>query len=293
MTATAAVNGAYSPISESNAIPAYLHRKLAANAQVGRGQFATVSLSTGFAALNDGTVPGQASAGSGDPSVLSDTDATAGNAQVRLSQRWIKGVPASTISQDGFADTDFGVPFWIKDENTPGKLSNSGGSNRSLGGVVFGLGDDSNPILWDGPVAWLLARAALMADNKIGAWHQIADAAAGTATTEIAVTREKMHGVVTGITFTGDAVVADNTDFDTITISKRDGAGGAAVVLGTYDTRAANQGAVTQHVPAAFSLSAVAGALNVLETDIVTITVVKAGAGKALRGTFRVLQKVI
>ena len=111
-------------------------------------------------------------------------------------------------------------------------------------------------------------------------------------TAERAIPSSKIHGLVSAIQFVGAAVAADNTDYVTITVSKRDGAGGAAVVLGTYDSRAANQGAVTAFVPAAFSLSAVAGALNVLETDIITLTVAKGGAGKTLTGAFRVITKV-
>ena len=45
-------------------------------------------------------------------------------------------------------------------------------------------------------------------------------------------------------------------------------------------------GAVTAFVPASFTLSVVAGALYLLETDIVTITTVKGGAGKVITGTF-------
>lgn len=290
---TAAINPGYRPVGDDEAIPAFLNRALKASAQIGRGQFGTLSLSTGYAELNDGATPNQACVGVGDVANLSDTSSVAGQARARFSQRHFKGVKASTISLDGFADTDFGIPFWIKDENTPGKLTNSGGSNRSLGGVAFGLDTDGNPILWTGPVAWLVGRSAHLLDRVVGGWHQIADAAANTVTAERPMTREPVHGLITAITFDGLAVAADNTDYVTATISKRDGAGGGAVVVGTYDSRAANQGAVTAFVPMAFSLSAVAGALNLLETDVLTVAVAKAGAGKALTGTIKVIQKVI
>lgn len=293
MPATAAINGAYRPVDQNAAIPASLNCPLAASAQVGRGQFATVSLSTGYAALNDGATPNQACAGFGDPSVLSDVSSSAGEARVRLSQRWTKGLPASTESNDGFTDADFAAPFWIANENTPGKLTNLSGDNRSLGGLVMGLDTDGNPILFAGPIGWTLGRAAHALDRVVGASHQIADAAANTATTERPIVRTPVHGPVTGIDFTGAAVAADDTDYVTATVSKRDGAGGAAVVLGTYDSRAANEGAITALVPAAFTLSAVAGALNLLETDIVTITIVKGGSGKVLTGAFRLVQKVL
>lgn len=290
--ATPQVNAAYTPFNEHDAIPAFLHRPLAASSQAGRGQFVTVSLSTGYAALNGGATPNEASAGTADPSPLSDTSPIAGEALVRLSQRWLRGIPASTASNDGFTDADFGKPFFIADENTPGKLSNLSGNNRSLGGICFGLSEDSNPILWDGPVAWLLARATLLTDAKVGGWTRVDDADGSFA--ETGMNREKLHGVITGVQLIDDAgIAADNTNFITITISKRDGAGGAAVVVATYDSRAANQGAASAWTPKAFALSAVAGALNLLETDVLTITGAKGGTGQAVASNIRLIQKVI
>lgn len=293
MPATAAINGAYRPVDQNAAIPASLSRPLAGSAQVGRGQFATVSLSTGYAALNDGATPNQACAGFGDPSVLSDVSSSAGEARVRLSQRWTKGLPASTESNDGFTDADFAAPFWIANENTPGKLTNLSGDNRSLGGLVMGLDTDGNPILFAGPIGWTLGRAAHALDRVVGASHQIADAAASTATAERPIVREPVHGVVTAIEFVGLAVTGHADDHATITVSKRDGAGGGAVVLGTYSTDSDVDGAISAFEPAVFNLSAVAGALNLLETDIVTVTVAKGGSGQALTGAIRVVQKVL
>jgi hypothetical protein len=136
---TAQMNGGIAFLSESQAIPGYFSRFLAASAQVGKGQFVTVAPATGYASLADGTVPLQISGGIGDFSELSDTSTTAGVAMARLSDRMCYGMLASTSSNDSFTDADFGVPFYMKDENTPGKLSNLSGSNRSLGGLVFGL----------------------------------------------------------------------------------------------------------------------------------------------------------
>jgi hypothetical protein len=293
MPGTAEINGAYKPVNEHDAIPAYLSRPLAASEQVGRGQFVTVDLSTGYAALNDGTVPGQASAGVGDPSTLSDTSSVAGSARIRLSQRHMKSIPASAEAGDGFADTDFGKAFYIADENTPGKLSNFGANDRSLGGLVFGLDTDGYPILWTGPVAWLLARAVQALDATVGAQLYIENALASDTTTERAIHREPVHGLVTGIEFIGAAVTGDGTNFATMTISKRDGAGGAAVVLGTYSTDTGAESTISVFEPAVFTLSVVAGALNLLETDIVTATVTKDGTGQVLDGVIRVVQQVI
>lgn len=295
MTATPALQGSWTPVSDHNAIPAWLSRPLAASEQVGKGQFTTVSLSTGYAILNDGTTPLQVSAGNGDYAELSDTSATAGLAKVRVSERWFYGLAASTIANDSFTDADFGVPFWIKDENTLGKLSNYSTSNRSLGGLVFGLAFDGTPLAWSGPIASLLGRATLVTSGMIGGSYALADAAASTTTAERGIHREKLHGVVTAVEFVGAAVAADNTDYVTITVAKRSlsDAYAAATTIATYDSRAANQGAISDFTPASFSLSAVAGALNLLETDTLTITVAKGGSGKTLTGSVRVIQKVI
>lgn len=293
MPATPAINGGYRPVNEHDAIPAFLNAPAKANAQAGRGQFVTVDLADGLAALNDGATPNQACAGFADPAVLSDVSSVAGAARIRISQRWTKGLPASEEAGDGFTEADFAAPFFIANENAPGKLSNLAGDNRSLGGLVIGLDTDGNPILFAGPIGWTLGRAAHLCDSVVGASHQIADAAANTATAERAIVREAIHGRVVAIEFIGAAVPADDTDYVTITVAKRDGAGGGAVTLGTYDSRAANQGAITAFVPAAFALSATAGALDLLETDIVTVTVAKGGSGEPLTGAIRLVQKVI
>lgn len=293
MSATPQLNGAWTPISDHNAIPGYVARPLAASAQVGKGQLVTVDPTTGYASLNDGTVPNQVAAGVGDYAELSDTSSTAGAAAARLTDRWFYGLASSTVVGDSFADSDWAVPFYIANENTLGKLSNYNGSNRSLGGVVFGLAVDSTPVAWCGPIASILGRSLLNLNATNAANYDIADAAANATIAERAIERQKVHGVVTAVEYVGAAIAADATDYVTVTVSKRDGAGGAAVVIATYDSRAANQGAATAFVPKSFSLSAVAGALNLLETDIITITTAKGGAGKTITGNVRVVQKVI
>jgi hypothetical protein len=297
---TVQVNGGIKFLTESQAIPGYFARFLGASAQVGKGQFVTVAPATGYASLADGTVPNQISGGIGDFADQSDTSTVAGVAAARLTDRMVSGIPASTSSNDGFTDADFGVPFYFKDENTPGKLSNLSGSNRSLGGLVFGLdlnnSGPATPILWTGPVAHLLARATLVTNALIGGWasHPV-DAMASTTTADKTMFRAQVHGVITGVRIgTLGTLAADNTDYVTINVYKADGAGGARVLVASYDSRAANQGALAAGVPKAFALSAVAGAINLLETDILTYEVLKAGAGKIVPvSTIEVVQKAI
>ncbi len=288
----AEINGSYSPVTESDAIPGFSSVPLAADAQVGRGQFSTIAPSTGHASLNGGNVPGQIAAGMGDPSNLSDKSAVAGAATLRLSYRWFKGVPASTVASDGFTAADMAVPFYIAGDSTPGKLSHNGSDDRSLGGLVFGLDEGNNPVCWSNPIAWLLARSAHQSDATLAGSYAIADGSASAATAERAIERNPVHGVVTAIEFIGAAVTANDTNNATITVSKRDGEGGAAVSLGTLTTNVAG-GSVVAFTPKALTLSATAADLNLLETDVLTVTVAKAGSGASLVGNIRVIQKVI
>lgn len=240
-------------------------------------------------------VTGLVSAGFANQDTV-DAGGSDGDARTRLQQSFVAWPNNSSVSGDGITQADMAVPFYWVDNQTPGKKSNAGGHNRSVGGLAFGLDGkpgNSAPILYVGPIAWLIARATMVTNAAPLASYGIADASASAATAERTIRRPKWHGTVTSIEFTGAAVAADNTDYVTVTVSKRDGAGGNAVTLGTYDSRAANQGAISAFQPAAFSLSAVAGALDLLETDVVTITVAKGGSGKSLVGEVLVNGKVL
>lgn len=295
MSATPVLNASWTPWSDQ-ALPHNLARPLAANSQVGKGQLVTVAPATGYASLNDGTVPGQVAAGNGDYSELSESSAVAGAAFVRLSERWFYGLGMGT-STDAFTDADFGVPFYIKDENTLGKLSNLSGSNRSIGGLVFGLAIDGTPNAWTGVLAGLLARATLVSNAVVGgSYPHPVDASAATATAEKSLIRTPVHGQVTEISIVSalGTIVADPTDYVQVNVYKNDGAAGVHVLLGTYDSRAANQGALAAGTTKQFSLSVVAGALNLLETDQLSYEVIKQGAGKIIPvSTIRVVQKAI
>ena len=294
MTATAAnTNGLAQICGAQSPLPPSLRLPLQASAQVGRGQNCTID-SNGNAGLNDGTVPGLISAGFAFPEVLSDTNAATAAAAAAFYQGAASGAPASTTAGDSFLAGDWGVPFWIADENTAGKLSNSGGNNRSLGGLVLGLDPLGTPRLLSGPVFQAIARGVLLANSKTGGWWQIADAAATSTAAETAIHREQLHGQVTAVQFipTGN-IAADATNIATLVVAKRNGAGGGAVTMATFSTLNTSNGAMTAFTPAAFTLATAAGALNVLETDVLTLTETKGGSGQQLNGTLRVVQKVI
>lgn len=295
MTATATSFTAWRPIGVTTQLPPGVTVLLqGSDAQIGRGQLATLDAS-GNAALNDGTVPGLICAGVGDRDKLSDHNATAGIAATGL---WcgFGVIPFSTGAGDGFTAADKGgVPAFIATENSIGRKSNVSGNNRSIAGVCFGLDDAGLAVLWAGPQAQAVARAMLALNAYPLGSFGIADAAASTAVAERAIRRPKVKGTIADVSFTGAAVTGDNTDYATVTIAKRGlaDAYAAATTVATYDTRITGQSTITALTPTALVLSVVAGALFLLETDILTIVTTKGGSGKVLTGEFLVNGKAI
>jgi len=274
-------------------LPFQIRRPLAQDCA--RGQLLQIN-SAGNAVRCDGVTPNLKAFGPADRDQLAGTDPT--DAAMAAWQNFVSQYLPSTIANDGPTDTSIAQVVWGVDTKTVGLLSNYNGDNRSMIGLVYGFDGDNvpTPLIWSGLVAWCVARGVHIADHKSRAWYSIADASASTATTERVIPGESLHGQITAITFTGAAVAADPTDYATITIAKRGSADAyaSATTIGTYDTRATptGQGAITAFTPASFSLSVVAGALNVLEDDIITITVTKAASGKTLTGAFNVQMKV-
>lgn len=277
---------------------------LAANEDVSYGQIALVSASTGNAQLADDETPNMIAGGTANMAEQSASSTTAGAARLFVSWGSAVGRPASTTANDTPSAASIGVPAWVAGASTYGLLTHTGTvagatlKNRSIGGLFLGLDPDSpvggtaRPYVWEGPVAQAVARGVMVANAFMLASTEIADAAANTAIAEKAIRRPKIHGRVTSVELTGAAIAADDTDYITVTIAKRDGAGGGATTIATYDSRAANNGAVTAFVPAAFTLGT-GTALDLLESDIVTVTTVKGGSGKVITGTILVNGKAI
>lgn len=113
-----------------------------------------------------------------------------------------------------------------------------------------------------------------------------ADAMAGDATTERTISFFVPAHITNGIKFVQIAILptaamaADNTDYVTVTLAKNDGAGGARTTIATYDSRAANQGALVAFD--AIDMSIAAAGESVAAGSLLTVTVAKAGAGKVL-----------
>ncbi len=291
MTAASGRIAGPKPYGDHNPIPWGDTLALAASVAPYRNWLLGVVPTTGYVVAQAAGVTDLVSAGFADRDEPSSS--SAGRSFMLARQQFVSGFLNSEETNDALLSTDYAAPFWIVDNQTVGRLSNFSGVNRSLGGLAFGIDPDTDtPILYPGPIGWTLGRAALMANNAILASVPIVDAAASDTIAERVIPTEKLHGKISSIQLVGAAIAANNTDYITLTISKRDGAGGGAVVLGTYDSRAANQGALTAFVPGEFSLSAVAGALNILETDVVTIIEAKGGAGKSVIGAVRIIGKV-
>lgn len=246
---------------------------------------------SGYGIVADATSVGLRVAGIYEDS-RSNVSTIDGQNVVRVSNGYGGRYPMSTVAP--FTTNDRIAPAYLTARRTIGKNPSASGVALPLVGVVIGLDNDGTPITWIGDTAQAFARAHLLVKAFPLAIHNIADAAASTAVAERVVSfRPKIKGTVTDVTYTGSALVIGDTDYVTVSIAKRDGAGGGAVVLATYDSRAAGNGAATAFVPKALTISVVAGALSLIDTDVVTITTVKGGAGQVLTGEFLVNGKAI
>jgi hypothetical protein len=265
-----------------------------ASQSAGYGQ-AVYYNAAGNVALNDGASPALVCAGViVDRSVTGDS--VAGVTAAMVHRGTGDGQASSTIANDAFLAADVLAVAYDAGNGVPGKLSNYSGSNRSIMGLCLGLDAKGAPIIWAGPEASLAARSLLLVSTKVLGWYaHPVDGAANTATAEKSIAREPVHATITAIKFTTlGTLAADPTDYAVINVYKADGLGGTHVLVGSYDTRAANQGAIAAGVPAVFSLSAVAGALNLLETDVLSYEVTKAASGKIVPvGVLTVIGKVI
>lgn len=287
-------NNGWGPINTVTQLPPGDTAPQQASAQAGQGQAVHFDAS-GNVARNDGATPGLICAGVAYPGKLSALSTIAGASALMVHQGLGGGQAASTESGDGFTAADVLTPCFDAGDGVPGKLSNFEGDNRSILGVVLGVDEKGDPRVWAGPVASAVARSLLIANAFPHAWFTITDAAASTTTAERAIPSSKIHGIINAVEFVGAAVAANDTDYVTVTIKRYSLADAYAsgVTVATYDSRAANQGAIAAFTPAAFLLSATAANLEKLETDRFTLTVAKGGSGKQLIGEFMVNGKVI
>lgn len=185
----------------------------------------------------------------------------------------------SATEGDSFVDGDAPALAYAASNREIGKL----GTNRSVGGLFLGLDEDTGmAILWPGRIAHAIALGLAMAKAPGCLWQKAAaDAAAGTATAESLIPRLGRQERIVGIEFVpAAALTANDTDYATITVRKRDGAGGAAVVVATLTTKiTGGSGNWTAFVPV--SLGTIT-APDLLSGDLLTIEITKAGSGVAV-----------
>ena len=287
MSTTPQINGAWNTVGNESQLQTGFQLPPAAGARIGRGQLCTASPSTGFVGLADAAAPNQIGCGHGYPGAVTAAPGAAGSGTVLLWQGESRDAPGSTIAGDSFAATDIGVPYYAADENTPGKLSNYAGSNRSLHGIVLGLWRGM-PALWSGVVAWLVARCVTMANNaSAGAVAYPADSGAtvdigstSAATAALIIPRTKLHGALTSVEIIPSAALSATSGNDrTITIWKLDTLGVASPVsVATFVTTTALVAGVAQ----AFTLTGTTANLNMLETDILAYSTVHASSGAVI-----------
>jgi hypothetical protein len=313
VSATAISFTAFAPEALGTQLPTGSNVPLQANAQIGQGQLATFDAS-GNAALNDGTVAALIAAGVGADK-LSDTNTTAALAKARMHEG-MGVIPFSTAASDGFAAADIGgVPAFIADENTIGKLSNVSGNDRSFAGVCFGLVDTDNTgtlaRFWGGRDGQLVARALhSLINDATGLYSYAQDASAstdlgsasggppGTALTTIGfvLARPKRRSLITSVEIIPSSALSASgaTNYRYIQLWKVDGTGGVALgsspLVATFTT---STQALVAGQPTAFTLGA-AAALLLRETDFLAGISVHASAGATVPQSFiRANAKVI
>ncbi len=283
---------------------------LAAGERAGQGQLLAYN-AAGYVTLVDGATPGLVPAGVANVKLSpgSPSNAVNGQAKIVVWTGYGGGAPASEESGDNFTIADTCTPAWGASSDALGKLSNFGGFNRSLMGLVLGItpfvAEDSDgasagtPRAWIGPVAQAVARGLLAAGGAnggalLGQHTYAVDAGAGTDLTEVifSTPRAKLHGIIIAIEYIPNATLgADATNYKTLTVTKYDANGANGVVVGTLTTVA---GFATKWKAYTFTLSVVAHALEVLEGDNFTIQNSHAVSGAITpAGVLRVLGKVI
>ncbi len=300
MTAVRNTSTGWGKVSLTQAIPPGDDRNLQANttATAPAGGQAVFYDGSGNVALSDGTVPGLICAGVCDDKEAPVSSIAAANS-IRLWQGFFE-LPLNGTSSDAILSTTVIAPVWDGGNGVPGLLSNLSGNNRSLMGLTFGLSDGGYPIIWAGPVAQTIARALHGANNESagsvaypvdgGATADVGSTSAATAA--IIMPRSKVHGVITSIEIIPSAALSATSGNDrTITIWKLDTLGVAAAVnVGTFTTTTA----LVAQTRALFTLSVVAGALNMLETDILAYSTVHASSGAVIpQSAIRANLKVI
>lgn len=177
----------------------------------------------------------------------------------------------NSTSGDAIAQANVGSVCYLADDQTVALTSNSGA--RSAAGQILSL-DSSGVWVSVGLGAFeLLNLAALKQAQYL---KVAADGAAGTATTETVFNRVSRTGTIVGAWYAPSAALTgDATNNATLTLAKRDGAGGGASTVATITTTAV-AGNWTAFVPV--SLGTLSNT-SVAAGNVLTFAISKGGTG--------------
>lgn len=181
----------------------------------------------------------------------------------------------NSSSSDAIAQANVGSYCYLADDQTVALTSNTGA--RSLAGQILSIDSAGVWVLIGVGNVELLSIAAL----KQAQYMKIAaDGAANTATSETAFARVGRTGTIVGAWYVpSGALATDETDYATLTLAKRDGAGGGSSTVAAKATNAAGSGSWTAFIPV--SLGTLSNA-SVAAGNVLTFAISKAGSGKAV-----------
>jgi hypothetical protein len=125
----------------------------------------------------------------------------------------------------------------------------------------------------------VLEKLASQCLNEVITWEKAAaDGAAATTTAESTIIRAPFAlGVFAAYYVPAAALTADNTNFATITIAKRDVNGANSVTLATVTTQITGSGNWTAFKPVPIPLQSTA--VNLAAGEVLTVTIGKSGSG--------------
>lgn len=177
----------------------------------------------------------------------------------------------NSTSGDAIAQANVGSMCYLADDQTVALTSNAGA--RSLAGQILQIDSTGVWVLLGVGNVELLSVAAL----KQAQYMKVAaDGAAGTATTETAFSRISRTGTIVGAWFVpSSTLTGDASNNATLTLAKRDGAGGGASTVAAITTTAV-AGNWSAFVPV--SLGTLSNA-SVAAGNVLTFAISKGGTG--------------
>lgn len=208
-------------------------------------------------------------------SSVDNSTGTAGALKVRVFSGIVPLENGDTITKSSIGD-----PCYAGDNQTAYKSSASG--TRPLLGVIKGVDPVSGKVYVQ--VIPGFARAFNSSNLLLcETYTQPADAAASTTTAENIMIRLPMTGTISSIKLTPTgAATASDTLYATITLNKRDGAGGSSTTMATVTTKTSGSGGTGNWVAfTTIDVGTLTGAYCAAGT-VFTITVAKASTGTQL-----------